>query len=53
MEIFHNLDDIPLTVIPFLINTKGVDNNIANKALKGFLATIALTALRVAISSTY
>jgi hypothetical protein len=53
MEIFHNLDDIPLTAIPFLINTKGVDNNIANKALKGFLATIALTALRVAISSTY
>lgn len=52
MEIFHNLDDIPLTAIPFLINTKGVDNNISNKVLKGFLATLALTAIRVAIVST-
>ncbi|HLO45109.1 MAG TPA: hypothetical protein VK175_12310 [Leadbetterella sp.] len=53
MEIFHNLEDIPITAIPFIINTKGVDTNISNKVLKGFLLTVLLTAMRVALASAY
>lgn len=42
MEIFHNLEEIPTAVIPFLINTKGVDKNISKKIVIGFLSSVGI-----------
>ncbi len=36
-DIYHNLDDIPATLIPLLINTDNIDFSIASKRLSNFM----------------
>lgn len=47
MEIYHNLNEIPLLAIPFIINTKEVDNVVSNRILVNLFLPILSFGLNV------
>ncbi len=47
MEIYHNLNEIPLLAIPFIINTKEIDNVVSNRILVNLFLPILSFGLNV------
>lgn len=51
MEIFHNLDSVPIALIPIILNTRKINKQINTKAVAGILVPLAILALRIFIQN--
>jgi hypothetical protein len=51
MDIFHNLDSVPIALIPIILNTRKINKQINTKAVAGVLVPLAILALRIFIQN--
>lgn len=52
MEIFHNLDSVPIAVLPIILNTRKINKQINTKVVAGIAVPLAILALRIFIQNS-